>query len=525
MYDLHIILILIFIFSLLLNYLAFNYKLTAIQLVNDMGIGYNLGNTYNCCNIIEGKYSENEEIKLLGVSLPTKNILKEIKKNGFKTIRFQILYTNYIYNDGNINSEWIYKIKELIKLIYKLDMYLILSIKHTRQFWNSEKNNSKDKYINFWAKIGNELKNYDEHLVLESTYEIGYLAYLDKYYNYFEDKVYYLSQDFINIIRGSGGSNTKRLLIIPMISSEYELTYFDFDYFEYKIPKDPYNKLAISLLYYFPFEEYNSLNIFEPVNLYNKLGYSDLLFPLMEWGLYHNYKNIIISFDVLKKQFIDKGFPVIFGEVGILNDYIKKNNSIEQFLYTLFSMSIEHKGILPCLWDIPFISSNYDNFYFNKEGNEWSDDKYAKIFNKISKGKFINSFGYYYKTNLETDDFSIFGIYHINIGTKKIVKIIVNVRFIIHIDYDYVLTVYSSQKNNTSINFDLEGKDGIRQYDGTSIFIIDVTGFELQYYVQVLAWYEQDYMIINNITVQYDEEYLYFDHFSYKEAILNDIYY
>ena len=525
MKSLHIILITIVIFSLVFNYLSFSSKKTALQLVNDMGIGYNLGNTYNCCNIAEGKYSENEEIKLLGTTLPSKNILKEVKKYGFKTIRFQILYNNYVYDNGKINSEWIYKIKELIKLIYKLDMYLILSIKHTRQFWNSEKRNSKDKYINFWAKIANELIKYDEHLVFESTYEIGYLTYLNKRYDYFEDKVYYLSQDFINIIRESGGGNIKRLLIIPMISSEYELTYFDFDYFEYKIPKDPYNKLAISLLYYFPFEEYNLLNVLEPVNLYNKLGYSDILFPFMEWGLYHNYKNIIISFDLLKKQFIDKGVPVIFGEVGILNDYIKKNNSIEQFLYTVFSMSIEYKGILPCLWDIPIISSNYDNFYFNKESNEWSDDKYPKIFSKMSKGKFIKSFGYYYKTNLETDDFSVFGIYHINIGTKKIVQIIVNVRFFIHIDYGYVLTIYSAQKNKSSIYFDLEGKDGIHQYDGTSIFIFDVTGLELYNYVQVLAWYEQDYMIINNITVQYEEAYLYFDHFSYKEAILNDIYY
>jgi endoglucanase len=525
MYDLPTILILIFIFSLLLNYLSFNYKWTATQLVNDMGIGYNLGNTYNCCNTIEEKFSENEEIKLFGANLPTKNILKEIKKNGFKTIRFQILYTNYIYNDGNINSEWIDKIKELIKLIYSLDMYLILSIKHTRQFWNSEKKNSKDKYINFWTKIANELINYDEHLVLESTYEIGYLAYLNKKYDYFEDKVHFLSQDFINTIRDSGGSNIKRLLIIPMISSDYELVFFDFDYFEYQVPKDPYNKLAISMEYYFPLEEYNYLSDLEPINLYNKLGYYDSLSPLMEWGLYHNYKNIINNFDFLKTNFIDKGFPVIFGEVGILNDYIKKNNSIEQFLYTLFSMSNEYKGILPCLWDIPFITSNYDNYYFNKESNKWSNDKYAKIFSKISKGKFIKSFNYYYKTNLETDDYSNFGLYYINIGTKKIEKIFINVRFIIHIEYEYVLTVYSSFKNNSALDFNLEGKDGIKQYDGTSIFIFDVTGLDLHYYVQVLAWYDEDYMIINNITVQYEEAYPNLDYFSYKSAILNDIYY
>ena len=119
MRSLHIILMTILIFSLVFNYLSFKSNKTAIQFVNDMGIGYNLGNTYNCCNIVEFKNSENEEIKLLGTSFPTKNFLKEIKKFGFKTIRFQILY-NYIYNDAKINSEIINKIKGLIIMKIKI---------------------------------------------------------------------------------------------------------------------------------------------------------------------------------------------------------------------------------------------------------------------------------------------------------------------------------------------------------------------------------------------------------------------
>ena len=85
--------------------------------------------------------------------------------------------------------------------------------------------------------------------------------------------------------------------------------------------------------------------------------------------------------------------------------------------------------------------------------------------------------------------------------------------------------MFSAYKNNSNTNFNLEWKDGIKQYDGTSIFIYDVKELDLCYYVQVLPWYERDYMIINNITVQYEEAYLYFDHLSYKSAILNDIYY
>ena len=310
-------------------------------------------------------------------------------------------------------------------------MYLILSIKHTRQFWDSEGKNAKDKYINFWKQIANELINYDDHLIFESMYEIGYLTYIDKKYNYYEDKDYYLSQDFINEIRNSGGLNIERLLIIPMISSDYELSLINYNYAEYKIPKDPYNKLAISIFFYFPCEENNPYNI-DSIKLYDILGYYNLIYPFMEWGSSQNYKDIESNFANMKRNFTDKGFPIIIGEVGILNDNIKKNNSLEQFLYTLFSMSYEYEGILPCLWDIPIISmtnSIYNNFYFNKESKKWSNDKYRKILNKVSKGKSIKSFNYYYQTNLQTEDISMLGYYSLYAGSKIIKKIFAHKSF------------------------------------------------------------------------------------------------
>jgi len=46
MHNLHIILISILALSFIFNYLSFSSKRTALQMVNDMGIGYNLGNTY-----------------------------------------------------------------------------------------------------------------------------------------------------------------------------------------------------------------------------------------------------------------------------------------------------------------------------------------------------------------------------------------------------------------------------------------------------------------------------------------------
>ena len=208
-----------------------------------------------------------------------------------------------------------------------------------------------------------------------------------------------------------------------MISSDYELDLFSYSIDQYMIPNDPYNKLAISLYYYFPSEEYNEDNILEPINLYNNLGLINEIVPSLEWGSSKNYKDIVRYFDYLKENFSEKGIPIIIGEVGFLNDYIKKNNSFEQFLYTLFSLSYEYEGILPCLWDIPMTSSNDNNFYFNKENNKWSNGKYEKIFNKISKGKFIKSYDYYYQTNLETEDIPLYGYYTIYYDTKRIIKV------------------------------------------------------------------------------------------------------
>ena len=47
-YKLYIFLSFVFTFSLIFDFLKFSEQKTAIDIVNDMGIGYNLGNTFDC---------------------------------------------------------------------------------------------------------------------------------------------------------------------------------------------------------------------------------------------------------------------------------------------------------------------------------------------------------------------------------------------------------------------------------------------------------------------------------------------
>ena len=65
-------LIIIFIISLIFNYLSFNSKSSAIEIVNQMGLGYNLGNLFDCYNTTKQINEPNDQITLCGNQPPTK---------------------------------------------------------------------------------------------------------------------------------------------------------------------------------------------------------------------------------------------------------------------------------------------------------------------------------------------------------------------------------------------------------------------------------------------------------------------
>jgi len=73
--EINILLFLLFILSLLINYIYFSSNKTVIQIVDDMGLGYNLGKTYNCCSSVDEENILYEQIKTWGTILPTKKMI------------------------------------------------------------------------------------------------------------------------------------------------------------------------------------------------------------------------------------------------------------------------------------------------------------------------------------------------------------------------------------------------------------------------------------------------------------------
>ena len=511
MKNLYIILLIILLTSLILNYLSFYSKKTAFQLVNDMGKGYNLGDTFNCCNSIREKDSENEEIKLLGITLPTKILLKEIRKNGFKTIRFQVLYTDDIYNNNKINSEWIYKIKEMINLINKLNMYLILTIKHTREFWYSERSNSKNKYINFWRDIANEFNNYDEHLIFESMNQVKYE--INDLYDY--QTLNDLTQAFVDTIRNSGGNNNYRLLIISGANKEIDLTCFS----DFKLPIDPMNKIAISVSYFLPsqfcIEPDDNPWMWEDDNGIHEIT------PKTTWGSQEDYNDMVSNLQTVKEYFIDKGIPVIFTETGVLTEQKKDKESIREFLNAIFSFVTNLDGMMVCLWDSS--NKNIEGMnYYDKVNHKWFDEKIGDNFKKIGKGKYIKPIEYLYPSNsLTVRQPGPDGLFSISIKRLKITKIIFNAKITTNNLWNFGFGISSSDKYGAWAGESVNGFVGVKQYDGTYTYVIDVRDKDYNNSIQIQKWWGEQYITINYLTVEFEGHHYAFDYKEYKNALLN----
>jgi endoglucanase len=237
-----IILPTVFIILLMLDYLKNLTTKTSLQIVNEMGIGYNLGHSFDSYLYSKNITNPNDAITLLGNPIPTKKLIVNIKKYGFKTIRLPVTWIYFIDQFGNINPEWILRVKEVVKWIVEKNIYCILNVYTDTEYWitNIE---SKSKYINLWKQIAEEFNDFNEYLLFESMNNPIFLYNILEY-NY--DALLNFTQSFVDTIRNSDRYNKERLLIISGMSSNFDLTCSA----KYKIPTDPANKLAISINYY-----------------------------------------------------------------------------------------------------------------------------------------------------------------------------------------------------------------------------------------------------------------------------------
>ena len=138
---------------------------------------------------------------------------------------------------------------------------------------------------------------------------------------------------------------------------------------------DPYNKVALTTNYFNPYD-------FCGQNTNN-------------WGTESDYKEMFTEFATLKASFVDKGIPVIIAATGVMTENNKEKESIREYLYFLYSLSLSLNGMIACLWYTSTIVFNY----YDRINDKWFDEEIKNNFKKISKGKYIKPFDFSYIYN------------------------------------------------------------------------------------------------------------------------------
>jgi hypothetical protein len=312
-----------------------------------------------------------------------------------------------------------------------------------------------------------------------------------------------LTQAFVDTVRNSGGFNKKRLLIISGMNSELESTCTPF----YKMPIDPYDKLAISIHYYNP--KYFTL-------ISKELSAENF------WGSENDYKELLRNFNILKEFYLDKKIPIILGEIGVITEENKDISSIHEYLYATIALSTDYDGMIPCLWDTSNKKTGNMNYY-DRANNKWYDKKIQEFIYKISRKKHIHSSDFYYMTNSETTNVKTdLGDYNIVLGKKKPLKIFLSVIAVGELFVDFSLSVSSFDRNGNFFDIDFGKENMKKQYDGTILFTFDISNKDCHENIQIINW-TLDNLYFNNVTVEFREKFLYYDYRAYKEKILKDI--
>ncbi|MBQ9118498.1 MAG: glycoside hydrolase family 5 protein [Lachnospiraceae bacterium] len=323
--------------------------ITTMELVRDMGIGINLGNTFESC----GSWINSSKVKNYetgwGSPVITEKMIAGYKEAGFGVLRIPVAWSNMMLEDYTIHPDYLARVKEVVTWAIDNDLYVILNIHWDSGWWTNfptDKEECMYKYVRIWTQLSEEFGEFSDYLMFEALNEEGCW---DSVWNRWggttgKAEAYGLlneiNQTFVDTVRASGGNNAKRHLLIAGYATDIDLTCDAM----FELPEDPAGRIAVSVHYYTP----STFCILEQDADWGKAK--------ADWGSASDVQELTRNMDKLKTTFIDKGIPVIIGEYGVA----KKNKTEEVVRLFLSSVCEEayERQICPVLWDV---TSNFYN--------------------------------------------------------------------------------------------------------------------------------------------------------------------
>lgn len=317
--------------------------------------GWNLGNQ------LEANSGGTPSETAWGNPVITEKLIKQVKAQGFKSIRIPVSYLSKIGAGPNytIDSKWLDRVQEVVDMCIDNGLYAIINV-HGDGYYSikggwllcgepaSEQKTIKAKYKKVWEQIAKRFKNYDEHLVFESMNEEFDGTYNNPNPEYYNNINAY-NQIFVDTVRKAGGKNNNRYLLVPGWNTDINYTAGDYGF---KIPNDSTGRLMISVHYYDPW----------------KFCGEEAAPGIFRWGdsikgqaiPNNSEKYTDAKFDQLYDAFISKGYGVIIGEYGAIDKTYKDSRSTAYRAYfaEYINYAAHKRNIVTVYWDNGYNGDN-----------------------------------------------------------------------------------------------------------------------------------------------------------------------
>jgi endoglucanase len=300
-----------------------------------MGVGINIGNTL-----------ENTTAWETGWGNPpiTKDHIQLLAGLGFKVVRLPVAWDTYAH-DGRIDAKKMEHVAEVVDWITSAGMFCVLNIhwdggwidsddkKRFAKTFHTFSPEAERKYRNYWSQIATYFANRDEHLVFEALNEESNFdgAGSEKQA---QAMLGHVNQLFIDIVRGTGGNNAKRLLIIAGYNTDIVKTTSG----NFVIPKDTIShKILLSVHYYTPWQ---FAGMTEDAS-WGKMRQT--------WGTAADFAELNGLLDKLQAYSTKNDIPVFIGEFGV--DVRKDPDSRLRWMTAVAQGALARK-MVPVLWEI-----------------------------------------------------------------------------------------------------------------------------------------------------------------------------
>ncbi len=298
--------------------------LTSAELVAEMGVGWNLGNSFDVID---------RDKTIWGNPLSSGSIVRAVKARGFETLRIPITW-NFHQGPGDpfpIESSYLERIELIVNEALKSDMHVIINTHHDEWIIPTEEESDRvsNRLSSLWTQVSDHFSAYGDKLIFEVMNEPRLRNSPEEWNGGTQegrDVINGYQQVSVDAIRSTGGNNSKRHLMIPTYAASTHPNAMQ----DLVVPNEDPN-IIISIHSYFPWE------------------FAGLPEGTDMWGSDEEKAALDTELNRIRDKWVtQEGRAVILGEWGTID----KDNISARIEYAMYyTTAAMERGMLPIIWD------------------------------------------------------------------------------------------------------------------------------------------------------------------------------